>query len=68
MLVTARDVTLTVQVTLPAADVVSGWGDDLAELGESVVATLQELIGDDGRPYTPRVVVHFEHSTVAGDS
>lgn len=53
----ARRVTLVVEVTVEGDDLAAGWGGDLAELAESLRATLGELVGDDGGAYVPTVVV-----------
>ena len=53
-------ITATVLVTISADDLASGWAGNRDELGESIRATLHELIGDDGGAYEPLEV------TVAG--
>lgn len=47
---------VTVYMTMPEADIESGWGGDVGELEESVRATLHELVGDDGDVYVPHVL------------
>lgn len=48
--------TITVTMTLPDADLDSGWDGDIAELEASVRARLEAgIYGDDGGEYLPTV-------------
>jgi len=49
-------VTITVDVHFLMDDLTRGWNGDRAEMAASVVATLHEVIGDDGDAYPPNAV------------